>query len=287
MRRARPLSILSTLMLSLAFGAAAAPAPNGPKGQMDEIFFLSGLEEQLAMIGDGLGEALAPQVQQLPPAHGETIQRVLLSEFNADALQRSVEEHLERVHDPRHAETVLEWLRSPLGRRISKLDVAATRPEGVRAMQAYAEALAASPAPATRVALVSKLDAATGMTEFTVEATLSSAMATAVGINGAQPTAHRVDENELRAAVEAQRAVLRPEIQKVTLVSMLYSYQNLSDEELADYVRFSESASGRWYHDAVKRALLSALTDASSRVGRAIAAEFDTAPQSVPASPAH
>lgn len=287
MRRATRLAILSTLLLSLAFGATAAPAPNDPKGQMDEIFFLSGLEEQLALIGDGLGEALAPQVQQLPPAQSETIQRVVLSEFNADTLQRGVEGHLEKAHDPRHAERVLEWLRSPLGRRISKLDIAATRPEGMRAMQAYAEALAVSPAPATRVALVSKLDAATGMTDFTIEATLASAMATAVGINGAQPSAQRVDETQLRAAVEAQRDVLRPEIQKVTMVSMLYSYQSLSDEDLADYVAFSESAPGRWYHDVVKRALLSTLTDASSRVGRAIAAEFDSAPESVPASPAH
>lgn len=286
MRRARHLALFSTLPFALAFGAAAAPAPNDPKGQMDEIFFLSGLEEQLALIGDGLGAAMAPQVHQLPPAQSETIQRVVLSEFNADTLQRGVEEHLERAHDPRHAETVLEWLRSPLGRRISKLDIAAARPEGMRAMQAYAEALAADPAPATRVALVTKLDAATGITDFTVEATLASAVATAIGINGAQPSAHRVDENQLRAAVEAQRDVLRPEIQKVTMVSMLCSYQSLSDEDLASYVGFSESAPGRWYHDVVKRALLSALTDASSRVGQAIAAELDAAPESVPASPA-
>jgi hypothetical protein len=287
MRCARDLAVLSILVLSLAFGAAGAPAPNDPKGRMDEIFFLSGLEDQLALIGEGLGEALTPQLQQLPPAQGETIQRVVLSEFNADALQRGVERHLERAHDPRYAGTVLAWLRSPLGRRITKLDVAAARPEGMRAMQAYAEAIASNPAPATRVGLVTELDAATGMTDFTLDATLSSATATAIGINGAQPPAQRLDESELRAALEAQRSALRPEIQKVTMVSMLYSYQDLSDEELARYIEFSESEPGRWYHDVVKRALLNTLTDASSRVGYAIAAELDTAPQSVPASPAH
>jgi hypothetical protein len=157
----------------------------------------------------------------------------------------------------------------------------------MRAMQAYAANLASNPAPATRVALAAELDAATGMTDFTVEAALASAMATALGMNGVLPPEQRGDESELRALVEAQRSLLRPEIERVTMVSMLYSYQSLRDAELRDYIDFSNSEPGRWYHDVVKQALLDTLTDASSRVGRAVAGELNATPDSMPASPAH
>jgi hypothetical protein len=207
--------------------------------------------------------------------------------FGADALQREVEKHLERAYQPRHAVRVLQWLRSPTGRRIAKLDLAAAKPEGAAALEHYARNLETDPPPVTRVSLIRQLDAATGMTDFTVDAALTSALATALGANAALPPANRGAESEIRAAVEAQRNALRPEIEMMITASMLYSYQSLGDGELLSYIDFSNSEAGRWYHESVKRALLNTLEGASTRVGRAVAAAFSAAEDPVPASPAH
>ncbi|HEY5657968.1 MAG TPA: hypothetical protein VIY27_09280 [Myxococcota bacterium] len=286
MLQIRPLCALPILWVALALGASAATPPNNPKGQMDEIFFLSGLEAQLGAVGDNLGAAIEPQIQYLPPAQGQALQRAVLREFDADLLQRDVERHLEQAHNPRHAERVLEWLRSPIGRRIAKLDLAAAQPEAATELQAYALGLANNPPPVARIALIRQLDVATGMTDFTVDATLTSALATALGASGALPAAQQATEEEIRATLEAQRQVLRPEIEKMMIASMLYSYRSLGDDELRRYIDFSESESGRWYHESVKRALLDTLEDASTRVGRALAAAFAATPDPAPASPA-
>jgi hypothetical protein len=254
---------------------------------MDEIFFLSGLEAQLELVGESLGEAIGPQIQHLPPAQGQALESALRREFGADTLQREVEKHLERAYQAQHAARVLQWLRSPLGRRIAKLDLAAARPEGAVALEQYARTLGTRPPPALRVSLIQQLDAATGMTDFTVEAALTSALATALGANGALPPVTRGAESEIRAAVEAQRAALRPEIETMITTSMLYSYQSLQDDELRRYIDFSNSEAGRWYHESVKRALLDTLEGASTRVGRAVAASFSAAGDPVPASPEH
>jgi hypothetical protein len=285
MLHAKSLVVLPILLAALTLRAAAEPAPNDPKGQMDEIFFLSGLEAQLDVVGENLEMALGPQIQQLPPAQGQALQSAVLREFAADALQREVEEYLERAYQPQHAARVLEWLRSPIGRRIAKLDLAAARPEGATAMQRYAEDLGSNPPPATRVSLIRQLDAATGMTDFTVDAALTSALATALGANGALPPVRRGAESDIRAAVEAQRQVLRPDIERMITASMLYSYQNLGDGELLSYIDFSNSEAGRWYHESVKRALLDTLEGASTRVGRAVAETFATPEDPGPASP--
>ena len=287
MLHARSLAALPILLVALAFRADAAPAPNDPKGQMDEIFFLSGLEAQLDVVGENLGAAIGPQIQHLPLAQGQALENAVLREFAAEALQREVERHLERAYQPQYAELALQWLRSPIGRRIAKLDLAAARPEGAAALESYARNIGSNPPPATRVSLIRQLDAATGMTDFTVDAALTAALATALGANGALPSAKRGAESDIRAAIEAQRDALRPEIEMMITASMLYSYQSLEDGELSSYIDFSNGEAGRWYHESVKRALLNTLEGASTRVGRAVAASLGAAEDPVPASTAH
>jgi hypothetical protein len=286
MLHARTPVALSILLAAFALRADAAPAPNDPKGQMDEIFFLSGLEAQLEVVGESLETAIGPQVQHLPPAQGQALESAVRREFGADALQRAVEMHLERAYQPQQAARVLQWLRSPTGRRIARLDLAAARPEGTAALERYARNLASDPPPVPRVSLIRQLDAATGMTDFTVDAALTSALATALGANGALPPDKRGAESDIRAAVEAQRDALRPEIEMMITTSMLYSYQSLGDGELRSYIDFSNSEAGRWFHESVKRALLNTLEGASTRVGRAVAASLGGAVDPVPASPA-
>ena len=288
MQHARPLVVLSLAVLCFASGAAAAPAPHDPKGQMDEIFFLSGLEEQLRILSDGLGAGLAPHIQQLPAPQAQALERAILREFSRDALQRAVEARLERAYDARNASAVLIWLRSPLGRRISKLEIAASGADAAREMQSYAQLIQTESGapPAARVALIASLEEATGMSDFTVDLSLTSALATALGVNGALPVEHRADEDEIRAGIEAQRPMLRAQIQQVTQIAMLYSYRSLSDPELRDYVAFASGGPGQWYHGVVKSALLDAIVRASLRVGESVATDLREMPSPLPASPA-
>jgi hypothetical protein len=286
MLHARSLFALPVLLVALALRVDAAPTPNDPKGQMDEIFFLSGLEARLDLVGESLGAAIRSQIQHLPLAQGQALEDAVLREFAAGALQREVERHLERSCQPQHAELTLQWLRSPLGRRIAKLDLAAARPEGAAALQSYAGDLGNNPPPVARLSLIRQLDAATGLTDFTVDAAITSALATTLGANAVLPPAKQGAENDIRAAVEAQREGLRPEIEMMITASMLYSYQSLGDAELRSYIDFSSSEAGRWYHESVKRALLETLEGAATRVGRTVAASFGAAEDPVPSSPA-
>ena len=65
MLHARSLAALPILLVALAFRADAAPAPNDPKGQMDEIFFLSGLEAQLDGIREKIHDRLRERIARL------------------------------------------------------------------------------------------------------------------------------------------------------------------------------------------------------------------------------
>jgi hypothetical protein len=58
---------------------------------------------------------------------------------------------------------------------------------------------------------------------------------------------------------------------------MLYTYQTLDDDELAEYVRFSSSDAGRWYNTAMRKALVGsigkAVEQAAAELVRAVPLE--------------
>jgi len=57
-------------------------------------------------------------------------------------------------------------------------------------------------------------------------------------------------------------------------MSLLYTYKDVSDEELAENLRYLESENGRWLSHVVLKSLFVAMEDAARRTGATIAIEL-------------
>jgi hypothetical protein len=266
------------LALALATPALAAPAAGPAASPMREIFALSGLDAQLRSLPEVLDQSVGAQCAQLPEAHANAVRRAATREFATPALRDGVLRRLEAAYHARHASAALEWLRSPLGRRITQLEIAAGSAEGMRRMAAFAESARVSPPPAARVELVDRLDRAIDATRIATDLALASTEAAAVAANAALPAAQRRPEAELRRLVSQQEGALRAQSAALIRLSFLYTYQPLGDAELGAYLAFAQSESGRWYHAVTSRAVIAAMRDASGRAGAAIARELQDVP---------
>jgi hypothetical protein len=245
---------------------------------MREIFRLSGLETQLGSLDMLVEESLAQSLQSIPTEQAERVKRAVLTELSAPQLQQQVASRLEKVHHPQHAAAALRWLRSPQGRRITQLEIEASTPESVRALEAYAQQLRAEPPREVRLGLARELDRAIGATQFAVEVSLASARAAMSAMSGVLPAERRLDAGQIEAAIGAQREAMREGLAQASLLSTLHTYRDLTDAELEAYLAFAKSDTGRWYHGAVKQALLEALTDVAGRMGRTVASALRSAP---------
>ena len=56
----------------------------------------------------------------------------------------------------------------------------------------------------------------------------------------------------------------------------LYTFRSLTDEELAEYVAFSETDAGRWFVGTQRKGLLDAMRTAMDTAARQMAAAFPT-----------
>jgi hypothetical protein len=278
-------ALASLALLFLAGSAPAAPDPSGPARDMREIFRLSGLESQLGALDDLVAASLVPNLSRLPAEQKDVVRHAALDAFSGPALQERVAGRLAKVHEPQRAADVLRWLRSPLGRRITLLETQTSTAEGMRALEAYALQLKQAMPPASRVGLAQELDRALGATEFAVELSLACARAAMSAIGAALPSERRLEPEKIEAAIASQRDLLHEELGQMSLVSTLYTYRSLTDTELEAYLAFVRGEAGRWYHGAVKQALLEVLAEQAGRMGASVATALRASPPA-PAGPA-
>lgn len=270
--------LFSLCLLWLATPALAAPDASGPAGEMREIFRLSGLETQLGALDELVAASLTPNLERIPAAQKDAVRHAALEAFSSPVLQERVAARLVKVHEPKHAASALRWLRSPLGRRITLLETQTSTAEGMRALEQYAQQLKSQMPPAARVGLAQALDDAVGATDFAVELSLACARAAMSAIGGALPAERRLDPDQIEKAIGSQRQLLHEQLGQISLVSTLFTYRSLSDVELEHYLAFVRGDAGRWYHSAVKQALLEVLSDQAGRMGAAVATALRATP---------
>ena len=234
---------------------------------LDHLLERSGLKGQLETLSAGVRAQFLRG--QLRDQDRITIDRIVLAHFNAEVLYSRVALELARDVDAAKLAEALAWYDSPLGRRVTAVELAA-RFAGERNASAAPEADRPS---AGRVALVERLDAGLGASETTVDITVAVVRSLVEALQPSLPALANLSRSQLdeQLAVARNRtlAVFKP----AYIAGMLVAYQSLSDAELAAYLRFVESEAGRWYMSQTNRALLRAIEVAA----RATAAELTPA----------
>jgi hypothetical protein len=135
-RRSCHLAAISGASIALA---GAADAATGSSEQTSELLRLSGLERQLESAGALILEGISAQKGKLPVEIEAALRRSVREAFSPQVLREAVLARLGAEIEPQQAEQALDWLRSPSGREITKLEEAASTFEGVRGLQAYAK----------------------------------------------------------------------------------------------------------------------------------------------------
>lgn len=223
------------------------------KARILEIWELSGLQKQVAQLDDLSVAALAQQHQEgrIPPQLYEYLLPVFKEAYQTDRIKRDLVARLEKSLDPSCIEAVLSWLHSPLGRKITKLEVAASTPEGMRQMTLYAAMLQSDPPPQVRLRLVQHLDKAVKVTDLLLDMATITVNETINGVVAAMPQHLNMDPTAMSQLLKTHREEMRKEFQKAVINSFLYSYQPLTDRELEEYVAFAESENGMRYHQVL------------------------------------
>jgi hypothetical protein len=239
---------------------AAAPAADAAAkvsaATADDVLELSGVKPQLVTVPAKLGPEFRPRRAPLNAEDTTTVEQIVGRNFAADRLYTQIRTEFRRRADARKLSAAAEWLRSPLGRKITALEVAAgLEPEAGQRMLAFAPGGRSGPPP-TRVAMMERIDWAAGVTDGALESVLAVARAMAMAVNRAVPPDERQTSAQIERRIQELRSQTRARLAQTTTMFMLYEYRSLEDDELQQYADFLASDAGRWYSATMSKAMI-------------------------------
>lgn len=239
--------------------AAARPAPpaEAEKAALDNLLERSGLRVQLESLSAGVRVQFL-RGGRLTAEDRLTIDRIVSARFAAETLYARIRLEFERSLDGAKLAKALEWYDSPLGRRITGLELAALVSSGVPDANLDAEGTSLR-----RVALLERLDAGGAASETTVDITMAILRSPTRAFQPVLPALARLSSSQLESELTRARNRALEQIRRACMRTMLFAYRELSDGELDRYVQFVESEAGHWHMSVMNSTLLTAIDAAA------------------------
>ena len=246
--------------------AAPLQRETAPKvaSNTDEVLELSGVKPQLAIAPTKIAGEFKPK-SPLNAEDAAALEQILARNFAGDRLYTQLRGEFKKRADGKRLSEVAQWLKSPLGQKITALEIAAgTEADAGRRMVAFAPGGRGGP-PASRIALMEKIDWTAGVTDGALESTLAVARAMAMAINRALPPDERQAAAQIERQIQQLRGQSRAKLAQATITFMLYQYRTLEEDELQQYADFLASDAGHWYSATMSKAMNRTIATAAQR----------------------
>jgi hypothetical protein len=260
--------VLACVIVVVGFaGAAGAERPRAIPPLVDQMLTLARVTRQLAQLPDAVIDGFNQHAPQLNPAIADTQRKILRDSYRPDRLYPILAAAVAERYDEGQARTVVQAFRTPLFRRLQVLEEVAVGPDAAARISAFSQKLVDNRPSVERQILIRRLDTAMGATSLQLE----MMGATIQGLSGAMGAVAPSPEQirGIRAGVQEQGVV---PVKNHVLLSLLFAYQTVGDQELRDYLAFWESSAGRWFVTTVSSGLVQAVAQAAETAGRRLKA---------------
>jgi Uncharacterized protein conserved in bacteria (DUF2059) len=263
----------AVLIFALCLTSSTAFADNKLKNQ--ELIEKSGLAAQLKELPGAMQASvgtLRQQGAQVDAKFEQAWGEAALAAYGPEKSLPIIDQGLQKLLAADDKKVLLTHFNSPLGRRLTELEVKASQPTAQAETQAYAQKLMADPSKhADRLALYQAIDQATGATTLVTEIAMNVAITMSIGMVNAMQGPKVVDTNAIRAEIEKQRFAMTQQIASGTLATMAYAYRDVKIQDLKAYLAFLNSPAAKKYNAGVGKLLNQALSIQSEDFGKRLA----------------
>ncbi|MBY5937917.1 DUF2059 domain-containing protein [Marinobacter nauticus] len=255
--------VLVVAMLGVGSAQAAPDAASVLEASpIDDI-----VEQYPAMLSQGIREGLK-QRGQVPPMVADTVGYVVSSSFSADKIEQQIITDLQAQLTDEQLQAVSEWYQTPVARKISSAEIAASAPEAWPQIQASAPELNRKYKGTPKAEMFDRFDRAARATESAVDTTIAVQLGLATAMSALSSESMHYEQLERR--IENQRGMLRGVVGQQVYDSYLYTYDKVSAQELALYLEFLESPAGKQFSQVVTSSIQQAIMEPVESIGRQI-----------------
>ena len=251
-------------------------AQSGNDPLVRELYIKSGMEKQMAGIPAVMQARFSQTIKEdanlrkLPKEVVSVMSGLIGQSFAPELMNKSALAEIAGKLTVKEMKEVLQWLDSPLGKKCTQLEEAASTPEGMAAVEKFASSLKESPPAKDRLEAVRDLDAAVKGTESAVELAVQTQVAVALAIVATFPAEKRVAPDAIAREVEKMRPAMEANVRAEVLSSDLYTYQSLTVAELQRCAAFANSPAGVKYYKVTISAFKKSFIEGAVRWGKLI-----------------
>jgi len=245
----------------------ARPQSEGDTRALGILLDRSGLRTQLESLSAGVRLQFLMGQGRLSSEDRLTVDRIVSQRFSAAALYARMRLEFEKNLESARLAKALEWYESPLGKRITSLELASLTPDAGPTPDVQARG-----ASQRRLDLLRRLDAGGGASDTTVDVTMAIVGSLARAFQPVLPAVSRLSRGQLEQELSQVRNITLERIRRACLVNMLAAYRDLTDGEIEQYVQFVESGGGQWYMNVMNASLLTAVNAAAETTATELAA---------------
>lgn len=256
-------------MVMLVFACIPASAQGTPS-QTERLLDLSGLTLQLSEIVQQTKVGLEDAASEvgLPSASLDVMRTALNDVLDPAALLSAIDYELQTRLSAADIEQLLLWYESGVGRRITQAEERASTADAQLEIKEQSAALMRD---FRRVAYAIQLDQLLGTTDFAMSQAVNVSLISLTAImSTANPNA-RVNLDVVRAGMGPYEREVRPTLEKLTVLSYVYAYRDLSFSDLELYQEFLSTPESTKFHAIIEQTVDSQFELAAERLAERIA----------------
>ncbi len=256
--------------------AGAEKAPGSEKVIAD-ILAVSGIQKTLekapgnflAGFHNSLEKMQREKGGRLPPDLQEAMENSVRESYTPDGFMGRVTRAMKKDYNAKRYQELLADLSTPLALRMADLES-----KGEPSPQEFSDfnaQLANNPLSAQRSDLLHRLDVASGTTNMVIAVILSSNKGMMSGMaNAGGSCVNTAQLKQSMSAMEAKINANRAELENVAITMLAYTYRDVSDADLAEYLRIYEKENSRHIHGVIYAAVVEEYSQASVRMGNGV-----------------
>jgi hypothetical protein len=237
---------------------------------VDDLFVKSGMEYQLGNFAQGViagfDKAQRSAANPLSPEDEVKVHQLILLDWSAQSLSPIVKDSIMKSLSSTAFDKSLSWLNSPIGGRVTKMEEESSNPNSINAMKEYLKQLNNNPPAQDRVDLIKRWVDASNEVDFYYKLYVAQADSMVSSLAKSTSLTDQANAKKIEFNLEVGKAQIEANAQQQSLASAFYTYKDLSNDELSQYLAFLTSPEGKEYTQVTQQALLDAMKNAQQKI---------------------
>jgi tetratricopeptide (TPR) repeat protein len=193
---------------------------------------------------------------------------IIRDSFGQSRLYPSLVSSFSNQFNRTHIRAVIQWLKSPLGRKMATLEVRTPPAEKIPQAATFEDRY--EKLPERRRQIIQDMERTFCMTDLNIDVVSLSLYEMLKGMQSQLAERSSMSSSEIDAFVGNVRSMPREHVTGYILNSLSYRYRDFTDEEIRAVMQFSATPAGRWFHETSRDAIRGAIGKASRETGEKI-----------------